>query len=612
VTAPTTLAILLGGSAWPKSPQLAASAAFATSARGFRDYLTDARGFGLPDSNVLDLFDSTRTAPEIVEEIQNYLRQRMSAQPSPRDLFLYYTGHGGFISGRDYFLAVRSTIEGLEGTSSIRVSDLAAALRNAARDVRRFLILDCCFAAAAFREFQSTPGAAARLQTLDAFPRRGTTLLCSSSSRSVSIAPEGESYTMFSGALLDVLRHGDPSLETPLSLEDVGFRVGDLIRRKYEDRGVRPEVHSPDQRDEDIARIPIFPNRGGGGAPVASAVSYAPAPTTAVTPAAVETKPSAAAATSPGWIAGAAAGVVLVAVLMVLLLRRPVQDTKQVVVTPPPSTPAPVLTHEPPATKLPEILRQPSPSPTQPPGTPPSRAVIANTPTIPESALLSRAAAKPSTPMTLAVNGSTFQFANVPAGEFRMGCSPPTDQDCQDDEKPLKVSVDAFQIGTTEVTQEQWQAVMSTNPSDFKGPGRPVEHISWDDAQDFLERLNGRHDGFVYRLPREAEWEYAARANSAPPALDRVAWFGLAQESGIASRPHAVGTKSANAWGLFDMLGNVAEWCEDWYSRNYQRVVRGGSWQDSAKSVRVSARVGAVPSTKDYSIGMRLVREPKT
>ena len=172
VTAPTTLAILLGGSTWPKSPQLAASAAFASSARGFRQYLTDPSGFGLPDANVLDLFDSSKTAPEIVEEIQNYLRLRMSGTPSPRDLFLYYSGHGGFIGGRDYLLAVRSTIEGLEGSSSIRVADLAAALRNAARDLRRFLILDCCFAAAAFREFQSTPGAAARLQTLDAFPKR--------------------------------------------------------------------------------------------------------------------------------------------------------------------------------------------------------------------------------------------------------------------------------------------------------------------------------------------------------------------------------------------------------------------------------------------------------
>jgi formylglycine-generating enzyme required for sulfatase activity len=610
VTAPTTLAILLGGSTWPKSPQLAASAAFAASARGFREYLTDARGFGLPASNVLDLFDSAKTAPEIVEDIQNYLRQRMATQPPPRDVFLYYTGHGGFISGRDYFLAVRSTIEGLEGTSSIRVSDLASALRNGARDVRRFLILDCCFAAAAFKEFQSTPGAAARLQTLDAFPRRGTTLLCSSSSRSVSIAPEGEEYTMFSGALLDVLRQGDANLETPLSLEDVGLRVGDLIRHKYDDRGVRPEVHSPDQRDEDIARMPVFPN--AGGAPVAAAVGYAPMSASSITVPAIETKSVATTATSRMWMAGAAAGAVVIAVLVALLLRRPVPETKPEVVTPP-NTPTPTLTHDSTTTKPPETLKRPNPAPVQPSQTQASRTVVANSPTIPDSAPVSSVAAKPVTPTTVSVNGSRITFANIPPGEFRMGCSP-SDTDCQDDEKPVRrVSVGAFQMGTTEVTQEQWQAVMSSNPSDFKGgDSRPVEHISWNDAQNFLERLNDRRDGFTYRLPTEGEWEYAARANSAPPVLNLVAVFGLLEATGREPRPQRVGSKAANSFGLFDMLGNVAEWCEEWYSPNYQRVIRGGSWQDSAKSVRVSARVGAMPGTHDSWIGMRIVREPKS
>ena len=181
-----------------------------------------------------------------------------------------------------------------------------------------------------------------------------------------------------------------------------------------------------------------------------------------------------------------------------------------------------------------------------------------------------------------------------------------------DDEKPVRrVSVDAFQIGETEVTQEQWQAVMENNPSDFKGAGRPVEHISWQDSQEFLEKLNQRRDGFSYRLPTEAEWEYAARAGgSAQPVLTAIAWFGLAESSGRSSRPQTVATKAANVWGLYDMLGNVAEWCEDWYSPNYQRVVRGGSWVDAAKSLRVSARGKATPGTRDYSIGLRIVRGP--
>jgi len=607
-TAPTTLAVLLGGSAWPKSPQLAASAAFASSALGFRQYLVDPSGFGLPEANVLDLFDSSKTAPEIVEEIQNYLRLRMSGSPAPRDLFLYYTGHGGFIGGRDYFLAVRSTIEGLEGSSSIRVSDLASALRNAARDVRRFLILDCCFAAAAFREFQSTPGAAARLQTLDAFPKRGTTLLCSSSSRSVSIAPEGEQYTMFSGALLDVLRRGDAGIQSSLSLEDVGLRVGDMIKRKYDDRGIRPEVHSPDQRDEDIARMPIFPNANG----VPVAVAAAGPSFTPPIPVVVPTLPVADVVPSMNSrtlaMASAAVVVVVAFVVVALFMRGPATPSKEVIVDPPHS---PVKTVDP---VTPPVVPKTTPQETshvvQPP--PQARTTPAVVPETTPPTSAARTIEKAPLSTTLNLNGMTVRFTAVPAGQFRKGCTE-GDADCDDDEKPVqRVVVDAFQMGTTEVTQAQWQAVMSTNPSNFRGPDRPVENIAWNDAQDFLERLNGRNDGFTYRLPTEAEWEYAARANAAPPAPKSVAWFGLALASDVPSRPQAVAKKPANAWGLFDMLGNVAEWCEDWYSPSYQKNVRGGSWEDSAKSVRVSARGKATPGTRNYSIGMRIVRQPKT
>lgn len=191
-----------------------------------------------------------------------------------------------------------------------------------------------------------------------------------------------------------------------------------------------------------------------------------------------------------------------------------------------------------------------------------------------------------------------------------MGCTV-GDDECEDSEKPVRrVSVDGFQIGPTEVTQEQWEAVIGDNPSDFKGDGQPVEHISWSDSQNFIQRLNQRRDGFTYRLPTEAEWEYAARAGPGSPApLAAVAWFGLAQGSSRPSRPQIVATKAANPWGLHDMLGNVAEWCEDWFSPDYQRVIRGGSWLDSARSLRVSARGKAVPGTKDSYIGLRIVRD---
>lgn len=209
----------------------------------------------------------------------------------------------------------------------------------------------------------------------------------------------------------------------------------------------------------------------------------------------------------------------------------------------------------------------------------------------------------------LVVDGVRLNFVAIPAGTFRKGCMDGDDA-CRDDEKPAsRVSVDAFQMSATEVTQDLWQAVMGSNPSDFEGAGLPVEHVSWQDAQAFVERLNGRGDGFRYRLPTEAEWEYAARAGeTAPPNLAGAAWFGLTMGAG---RTQPVARKSPNRWGLYDMFGNVAEWCEDWYSPNYQRVVKGGAWDDSATSLRASARDKAATSTRVYRIGVRLARTPE-
>jgi formylglycine-generating enzyme required for sulfatase activity len=271
----------------------------------------------------------------------------------------------------------------------------------------------------------------------------------------------------------------------------------------------------------------------------------------------------------------------------------------EAVVTPP----ANAATTQPGKSAPPVPSERPSPPPTSPPAPAVREPAAGPTPVTPASG---RGA------LATIVNGVGLRFASVPGGSFSMGCSA-GDSDCEDDEKPVRrMSVDPFQISTTEVTQELWEAVMKNNPSDFNGATHPVEHVSWQDSQDFAEKLTQRRDGFTYRLPTEAEWEYAARAaDPAPPQLTAVAWFGLAASSGRASRPQIVASKAPNRWGLHDMLGNVAEWCEDWYSPNYQRVVRGGSWVDSAKSLRFSARGKAVPTTRDYSIGVRLVRQPQ-
>ena len=264
VSPQTTVVVILGASAFPRSaPHLESNVAFANSAQQFRRYMRDEDGFNLPDTNLLDMFDTPKPPSEVLEEIANFLTSKqaeMKERGGTHDLVLYYSGHGGFTPTREYFLALRATRYKMESGTSLRMSDLAATIKENARNLRRYIILDCCFSGAAFKEFQSAPLTAARVQTIDSFPKEGTTLLCSSNARTVSVAPEGAKYTMFSGALLQALQEGAAKIETPLSMEQLGSLIKELIRDQYSNEAVRPEVLSPDQRVEDIALVPIFPN----------------------------------------------------------------------------------------------------------------------------------------------------------------------------------------------------------------------------------------------------------------------------------------------------------------------------------------------------------------
>jgi formylglycine-generating enzyme required for sulfatase activity len=158
-----------------------------------------------------------------------------------------------------------------------------------------------------------------------------------------------------------------------------------------------------------------------------------------------------------------------------------------------------------------------------------------------------------------------IEFVKIAPGEFMMGCVP-GDTDCLEDEVPRhKVSLTkGFELGKYEVTQAQWEAVMGpgSNPSDTKGPRNPVDSVNKAEIRAFLDKLNAQNDGYKYRLPTEAEWEYAARAGAPDPpraSLGDYAWF--ADNSDDESHP--VGLKKPNAWGLYDMLGNVREWVDD-------------------------------------------------
>ena len=195
-------------------------------------------------------------------------------------------------------------------------------------------------------------------------------------------------------------------------------------------------------------------------------------------------------------------------------------------------------------------------------------------------------------------------------------------------EKPVhKVSLSDYFIGKYEVTQAEWEAVMGKNPSGFKGPNLPVEWVSWDDCQEFIEKLN-QLTGLQFRLPTEAQWEYAARGGnkskrykySGSNTIGDVAWYGYNNSS---RTTHQVGTKLPNELGLYDMSGNVYEWCSDWYgdySSSSQtnptgpasgslRVIRGGDWLYYAKRCRVSDRDSDTPDLRNNGRGFRLVCE---
>jgi len=227
--------------------------------------------------------------------------------------------------------------------------------------------------------------------------------------------------------------------------------------------------------------------------------------------------------------------------------------------------------------------------------------------------------------LTFTVGGVTFKMIYVKGGTFTMGCTSEQGDDCYDNEKPShSVTLSDYWIGETEVTQALWQAVMGGNPSYFKGDNRPVESVSWSDCQEFIQKLN-QLTGRTFRLPTEAEWEYAARGGnyhsgykySGSNEIEYVAWY---EEN----QTHPVKTKQPNALGLYDMSGNVLEWCQDWYgsySRASQtnpqgpasgsfRVLRGGGWSGSAWYCRVSYRNYFSPDVRDRYIGFRLSLVP--
>lgn len=218
--------------------------------------------------------------------------------------------------------------------------------------------------------------------------------------------------------------------------------------------------------------------------------------------------------------------------------------------------------------------------------------------------------------------GLAIAMVWIPPGSFEMGALRG-----KKDEKPVhEVRVGGFWMGQTEVTQRQYEAVMGANPSSVKGPDLPVQNVSWSDAFLFCVQVSAR-TGEEYQLPTEAQWEYAGRADTTsiwhfgddPARLGAHAWFASNTDA-----PQPVATRHPNRWGLYDMTGNVAEWCFDWYGEDYysrsaranplgpedgeRRVIRGGSWSDDANAARAGARASLVPVATNATTGFRIAR----
>ena len=225
---------------------------------------------------------------------------------------------------------------------------------------------------------------------------------------------------------------------------------------------------------------------------------------------------------------------------------------------------------------------------------------------------------------TFTVGGVSFTMKAVTGGTFTMGATSEQGSDAFAKEKPAhRVTLGDYYIGETEVTQALWQAVMGSNPSYFKGSNLPVENVSWDDCQEFIRKLNSM-TGQKFRLPTEAEWEYAARGGnkskgykySGSNNIESVSWY----TNNSSSSTHDVKTKQPNELGIYDMSGNVLEWCNDWYDRyssgsqtnptgpssGSNRVCRDGGWSNNARSCRVSGRFSIAPDDRYFNLGLRL------
>ncbi len=525
-------------------------------------------------TEVLDLFDKDMQPVGVLDAIEKHI----DAHPDMHDLLVYYCGHGSFQKDKTYYLLLRSTRVGRESVTGFAPRTFRQDLEPRLIDKRVYFVVDCCFSGAFVDSLQSgsLESTVEEQLSLD-MPRRGWTVLTASAKDKVAMAPKGETYTMFTGALAHVIEGGTAAAGVRFNLLDLTDAARTYVTGAWQRQAVMPQCISPRQTEGDIARLPIFLNKHGAQAKSEPSGSHLPRASGISQP-----KPQQAGPAEREWHV---LGLETCADPGLLLAYAAKWEKQDLVWAYRARKAAEALeagrkqqeaekdgTAEAPVPRGGGWLDKAKAFVTGPAGGQPSAAPAA--PSSREQAAVARPAWASGAGSDKYGRWADFALGDVrqrmrwiEPGSFTMG-SPKGEAGRYDDEGPQHEVrlTKGFWLGDTQVTQALWTAAIGSNPSSFEGPERPVESVSWDDAQEFLKKMNARIPGLGLGLPTKAQWEYACRAGTTDANYARgaqeladVAWF--ADNRG--GETHPVATKPCNDWGLHDMIGNVWEWCAD-------------------------------------------------
>ncbi len=640
------VAIILGADEWPEfakaGESLNGGMPFRGSAELGRAYFESDLGLGIKDDQILDLFNVNDSSADQIVQIEDFLARKSESFKREasriKDLFLFFVGHGDtYGDQKDLLMLVRSS-RPRSSMSGIQSQPLSEILKRRAPRCRHVVILDCCWSGAAIRAWQDTsPAEMIGQRVVNTLPQYGTTLICSSTKDMPSMAPTKHDTTLFSGAFFETLSRGSSLIQGDLSARTVANLTYDLMEERY-DKASRPTVFGIERQHGDLSEKPYFPNKARRASELLKELRAGVPPRNVEVgiKKAIDTEND----TKPSG--------------------TPPVEAEPPVLSPSLSTPAPQGAQRSWSSRIRDVGL----------GALVALTVVGlwfagqrifsittNEQNINDSnkdqnisSSIADDSPAPLTPGELQlIPGETFTDGEglptmvvIPAGSFTMG-SPTGEKERFDHEGPLQdIRFDQpFAMSQHEVTFAQWDLCVSYGECSHKPVdewGRddhPVMRVSWDDAQEYVDWINSRTDG-GYSLPSEAQWEYAARAGTTTPfhtgeqiRADQANFratetYGVSEPGEYQGKTVPVGSFDPNAFGLYDMHGNVWEWTQDCSSEDLSghpsngsanldgscdlRVLRGGSWGNDPGNLRSANRNRSTASRRFNSNGFRLLK----